>query len=225
VLAVQDSLLRLLTQLEGITVVPLSGTLPAFDWQLPLMSLPGVLKVDLGCLPRQPYLRSVLAQPPQQLPQTGRLKVGLVWQAVPQGGGIAELARQGRSVPAEALLPLCDVAGVDFYALQPGAVDPLLADWVQSLPLQDFADTAAMAAQLDLLITADTAALHLMAALGKPVWVMMRAERAPFFLYQGSASPWYDNVQLWCQPMTGDWAGAVAKLASALASLSRAARH
>jgi len=216
VLAVQDSLLRLLTQLDGVTVLPLSGTLPAFDWQLPLMSLPGVLGIDLATLPRQPYLRSVLAQPPRQLPHTGRLKVGLVWQAVPQGGGIAELARQGRSVPAAALLPLREVADVDFYALQPGAVDPLLADWVQPLPLQDFADTAAMGGQLDLLITADTAALHLMAAIGKPVWVMMRAERAPFFLHQGDGSPWYDGVRLWCQPRVGDWGAVGLQVADAL---------
>ena len=216
VLAVQDSLLRLLTQLDGVTVVPLSGTLPAFDWQLPLMSLPGVLGIDLATLPRQPYLHSVLAQPPRPLPHTGRLKVGLVWQAVAQGGGIAELARQGRSVPAEALLPLRDVAGVDFYALQPGVVDPLLADWVQPLPLQDFADTAAMAAQLDLLITADTAALHLMAAIGKPVWVMMRAERAPFFLAEGDGSPWYDSVALWCQPRVGEWRELGRQVANAL---------
>lgn len=216
VLAVQDSLLRLLTQLDGVTVVPLSSAVPAFDWQLPLMSLPGVLNVDLGSLPRQPYLRSVLVQPPRLPPHTGRLKVGLVWQAVPQGGGIAELARQGRSVPAEALLPLRELVGVDFYALQPGAVDPLLAGWVQPLPLQDFADTAAMAVQLDLLITADTAALHLMAALGKPVWVMMRAERAPFFLAEGHRSPWYDSVQLFCQSVQGDWTVVGQALASAL---------
>lgn len=221
VLAVQDSLLRLLAQLQGVTVLPLSGTLPAFDWQLPLMSLPGVLGIDLATLPRQPYLRSVLATPPQVLPHIGRLKVGLVWQAVPQGGGIAELARQGRSVPPAALLPLREVAGVDFYALQPGAVDPLLADWVQALPLQDFADTAAMATQLDLLITADTAALHLAAALGKPVWVMMRAERAPFFLYQGEGSPWYDSVRLWCQPQAGDWAVVGRQVAAALQLLAQ----
>lgn len=216
VLAVQDSLLRLFAQLEGITVQPLSGAQPAFDCQLPLMSLPGVLGMDLATLPRTPYLHSVLAVPPRQLPENGRLKVGLVWQAVPQGGGIAELARQGRSVPAAALLPLRAVSGVDFYALQPGEVDPLLADWVQPLPLQDFADTAAMAMQLDLLITADTAALHAVAAMGKPVWVAMRAERAPFFLYQGEHSPWYDSVQLFCQPVPGDWTVVGQTLASAL---------
>lgn len=221
VLAVQDSLLRLLRQFEGITVLPLSGTLPAFDWQLPLMSLPGVLGIDLATLPRQSYLRSVLATPPQVLPHTGRLKVGLVWQAVPQGGGIAELARQGRSVPAAALLPLRAVQGVDFYALQPGAVDPLLADWVQPLPLQDFADTAAMAVQLDLLLSADTAAQHVAAALGIPVWVMMRAERAPLFLARGDASPWYDGVRLWCQPQAGDWAAVGQQVAAALQLLAQ----
>lgn len=216
VLVVQDSLLRLFAQLEGITVLPLSGAQPAFDCQLPLMSLPGVLGVDLATLPRAPYLHSVLAVPPRALPESGRLKVGLVWQAVPLGGGIAELARQGRSVPAAALLPLRAVSGVDFYALQPGEVDPLLADWVQPLPLQDFADTAAMAMQLDLLITADTAALHAAAAMGKPVWVAMRAERAPFFLYQGEHSPWYDRVRLFCQPVPGDWAVVGQTLADAL---------
>ena len=221
VLAVQDSLLRLLRQFEGITVLPLSGALPAFDWQLPLMSLPGVLGIDLATLPRQPYLHSVLATPPQVLPHTGRLKVGLVWQAVPQGGGIAELARQGRSVPAAALLPLRAVQGVDFYALQPGAVDPLLADWVQPLPLQDFADTAAMAVQLDLLLSADTAAQHVAAALGTPVWVMMRAERAPLFLARGDASPWYDGVCLWCQPQAGDWAAVGQQVAAALQLLAQ----
>jgi len=221
VLAVQDSLLRLLRQFEGITVLPVSGALPAFDWQLPLMSLPGVLGIDLATLPRQPYLRSVLATPPQVLPHTGRLKVGLVWQAVPQGGGIAELARQGRSVPAAALLPLRAVQGVDFYALQPGAVDPLLADWVQPLPLQDFADTAAMAVQLDLLLSADTAAQHVAAALGTPVWVMMRAERAPLFLARGDASPWYDSVRLWCQPQAGDWAAVGQQVAAALQLLAQ----
>lgn len=216
VLAVQDSLLRLFAQLEGVTVLPLSGALPAYDCQLPLMSLPGVLGADLATLPRRPYLHSVLAAAPASLPDNGRLKVGLVWQAVPQGGGIAELARQGRSVPASALLPLRAVPGVDFYALQPGEVDPLLADWVHPLPLADFADTAAFITQLDLLITADTAALHAAASMGKPVWVAMRAERAPFFLYQGDQSPWYDSVRLFCQPMPGDWTVVGQTLARAL---------
>jgi ADP-heptose:LPS heptosyltransferase len=72
--------------------------------------------------------------------------------------------------------------------------------------LQDFADTAALICNLDLIITVDTAVAHLAGALGRPVWVLLPFAPDWRWLRNRSDSPWYPTMRLFRQPVPGDWA-------------------
>ena len=82
--------------------------------------------------------------------------------------------------------------------------------------LTDFADTAALIANLDLIIAADTAVAHLAAALGKPVWVLL--PYAPDWRWQleREDSPWYPTMRLFRQKTWGDWPEVIERVAQAL---------
>ncbi len=89
-----------------------------------------------------------------------------------------------------------------------------LTDWTEEL--KDFADTAALIANLDLVITVDTAVAHLAGAMGKPVWVMLRFESAWPWLLDRTDSPWYPTARLFRQTSFGDWADVISRVVDAL---------
>ncbi|NHR07819.1 glycosyltransferase family 9 protein [Chromobacterium haemolyticum] len=189
---------------------------PAFDWQLPLMSLPGALGVTLDNLSGQPYLSAV---PAAAVPARGggRPRVGVVWESGQWGVGKADHWRRHKSVPPEDFAALCRLPGIDFVSLQPGTTPSALQGLLSTPALNDFADTAAWVAALDLVITVDTAVAHLAGAMGKPVWVLMRAESAPFFLAAGERAPWYDSMRVWRQTEAGVWGPVLENAAQELA--------
>jgi hypothetical protein len=88
-----------------------------------------------------------------------------------------------------------------------------LVDWTQEL--KDFADTAALIANLDLVIAVDTAVAHLAGAMGKPVWTLL-----PFvpwrWLLGREDSPWYPSMRLFRQPRMGDWDSVVMRVVEEL---------
>ena len=220
-LACQTACLRLFGQLEGIDLVPLEDTPPAYDWQIPLMSLPLRLDVNLDTLSDQPYLQAdpaLCAAQEQHLParQAGRLRVGIVWETGSWGVGIADHGRQNKSVPLAQFLPLLDMPQVDFVSLQLGALPDELQGRVHAAQIGDFADTAAIIEQLDLVISVDTSVVHLAGALGKPVWVLMRAESAPFFMASAEVSPWYASMRICRQQIPGDWPPLIDSVAKTL---------
>jgi tetratricopeptide (TPR) repeat protein len=158
------------------------------------------------------------------------LKVGLVWA----GGNrphVAELRKNDarRSIAFAQLQPLLDVPGVRFYSLQKGPaaqqrdassdagarVAAQVADYTGEFA--DFADTAAFVAQLDLVITVDTAVAHLAGALGTPVWILNRFDTCWRWLLARTDSPWYPHARLFRQPVPGDWASPIAAAREALA--------
>lgn len=214
-LACPETFHRLFAQFDGVELLPPDAT-PAFDCQLPLMSLPGALGATLDNLPVEPYLRPVAVDVPP-LPDTGRLKVGVVWESGRWGVGIADAWRQHKSAPPELFAEICRVPGVDFFALQPGELPEPLRGLAAQPEIGDFADTAALAAQMDLVICVDTAILHLAGAMGRPVWALLRAESAPFFLEDAETAPWYPSVKLWRQPSPGAWEPVLRDVAQALA--------
>ncbi len=151
-----------------------------------------------------------------------RLRVGLVW-----AGSSTHPDDHNRSVGLESLLPLASIPGVRIYSLQHGprgadavkmAHPALIKDF--SKHLKDFADTAAVVNQLDLVITVDSAVAHLAGALGKPVWVMIPA--IPDFRWQTnrSDSPWYPTMRLFRQAMDGDWERTIASMTDQLRELA-----
>ncbi|WP_051229293.1 tetratricopeptide repeat protein [Paludibacterium yongneupense] len=182
----------------------------AFDLHLPLMSLPGLLDVGIEQVPQAPYLHApdeVAASMAAALParRDGRPRVGLVWESGAWGVGIADHGRQNKSISPDIFSALLDVEGIDFVSLQLGELPPSLRGRLAAPAIGDFADTAAIVEQLDLVISVDTSVVHLAGALGCPVWVMMRAESAPFFLARGEDSPWYPSMRILRQSQAGEW--------------------
>lgn len=215
VLACPKTFSRLFAQFDGVQCVDIAGQHPAFDVQIPLMSLPGVLQIEMAALDAAPYLA---ADPHlMTLPRaSATYRVGVVWETGLWGVGVANHGRQNKSIPLEQFAPLFNVPGCEFISLQLGDIPAIAQGKVQAYPITDFADTAAIISQLDVVVSVDTSVVHLAGALGVPVWVLMRAESAPFFMAHGTASPWYESMTLWRQPEAGQWQDVIQSVASAL---------
>ncbi len=153
-------------------------------------------------------------------------RVGVVWQGNSEYRGDAF-----RSVRLEELLPLAEVGGLALFSLQKGfgsqQVAPLAGrlDVIDLTPQLDeqagpFMDTAAVMANLDLVISTDTAAAHLAGALGVPVWVALAQVPEWRWLLGRDDSPWYPSMRLFRQTAPGDWAGVFRRIAAELAALA-----
>lgn len=233
VLAVRPSTLRLFQhnfpQFELLAMT--EGTpIPAWDAQCSLMSLP--LACGIDSLQKIPagvsYLSSVpeiLALWHQRLQSTSptlpRKRIGLVWA----GNGITDVD-QDRSLTLSQFEPLGKVAlehNFQLVSLQKGKANlessPPLLDLTDELV--DWADTAALIANLDLVISCDTGVAHLAAAMGKPTWILSRHNGCWRWLLNRTDSPWYPSVRLFRQPTFGDWATVVQKVANALVAQSQ----
>lgn len=219
----QPELLRLLQPLEGVeSVIARGSPVPMFDVHCPLLSVPLMLQTRLDSIPaRVPYLR---ADPPTaqkwetRLGDERKLKVGLVW-----AGSAIHPGDAMRSMRFEHLAPLLNVTSTRFFSLQkttkPQAVSELI-DWTSALT--DFAETAGLIANLDLVIAVDTSVAHLAGAMGKRVWVMLPFAPDWRWLRGRDDSPWYPTMKLFRQQAFGDWDSVVARVRAALESLSDA---
>ncbi|HEY4253641.1 MAG TPA: tetratricopeptide repeat protein [Roseomonas sp.] len=212
---VQAPLLPLLRgQFGRIALLGDAEPLPAFDLEAPLLSLPHLLG-------------DVAAPTPYLTPDAGRLaawrarlaampgiRVGLVWAGNP---GMAADAR--RSIALAALHPLGAVPGITFVSLQhgPAASEPTPAGLpMLATDLHDFVETAALVAALDLVIGVDTAVIHLAGALGRPVWLLNRADTCWRWGNRPGDSAWYPTLREFRQPAHGDWGSVVAAVRQAL---------
>jgi Flp pilus assembly protein TadD len=187
--------------------------------EIALASLPGLLRTD----PRQttcPYLRADKQLAPSLLSGSqASLRVGLAWQGNP-----AQSHDYIRSVPLNRLLPWADVPGVEWFSLQVNeAGRSQIADAPQwalrdlGAELKNFAETAAVVQQLDLVITVDTSLAHLCGALGQPVWTLLGHTPDWRWGLTGDSTPWYPTMRLFRQPRRGDWDPVVAQVKQALA--------
>ena len=221
VLEVPPALLRLMGTLAGPErVLALDTEKPAFDRQCSVMSLPRVFGTTLQSVPADvPYLRADPAKEAawrQRLAALPGRRVGLAW-----AGNPAYLQDRVRSVPAALLAPLAEVPGVSFVSLQKGKAPPrqgigaVLHDWTDELT--DFADTAALIAALDLVVSVDTAVAHLAGALGREVWLLNRFDSDWRWLRGRDDSPWYPTLRQFRQPEPGDWVAVVTMVCAALA--------
>ena len=215
ILVVQPELLRLLQGLPGVdAVVPANAPLPAHDVFCPLLSLPRAFGTTLDTIPGQD---GVLAADPAlvqrwHLPPGPALKAGLVW-----AGSTVFVHDRARSLPPAALAALADVPGVAFHSLQkPGLAPEGFPMLDRMADAADFADTAAIIAGLDLVISVDSAVAHLAAAMGKEVWLLSRFAGCWRWLRNRETSPWYPTVRVFGQSAPGDWDGVIDRVRAAL---------
>jgi Flp pilus assembly protein TadD len=234
VLEVQPSLVRLLSGLAGVDRVLAKGDpLPPFDLHCPLMSLPMAFGTTPDTVPMPyPYLA---ADPDgaslwreRLAPLAGR-RIGLVWAGssrawLPHAAAID----RRRSMRLADMAPLADVAGCSFVSLQLGRPAAQLASPPRGLAvhdfaaeLYDFAETAALVANLDLVVSVDTAVAHLAAALGRPVWLLNRFDSCWRWLLDRNDSPWYMSLTQFRNTGAGDWSHVMHQVRDALAEFAR----
>jgi len=222
VLACQPELIRLMGGGAGLdAVVSEVGQLPPFDRAITLMSLARVFQAGIAPIPAAtPYL-TVPEGAGVTLP-AGKdgLRVGLAWAGRPTHGD-----DWNRSIPARLLEPLLDVAGATFYSLQRGAIAERLGrppthKLVEAADrCADFADTAAVVAAMDLIISVDTAVVHMGGALGKPVWLLLPPVPDFRWLMRGETTDWYPSLRLLRKGFDTGWDVVIAKAAGLLREL------
>jgi len=232
-LEVPETIARVLDTVAGVhrVIVRRDGAnLPPHDVQAPLMSLPFLLSpATADDIPaRVPYLFALphlVERWRARLAVDGPgLKIGLVWASAANSS-----TSSIRSMPLSAFAPLSTVQGVRLYGLQKGIAAAEMALAVAAgFPIADLsadrpnmADTAALMAALDLVITVDTAAAHLAGALGRPVWNML--PRAADWRWQvdRADTPWYPTMRLFRQYKTGEWGPVVEDIVVALVEFVR----
>lgn len=220
ILEVQPPLVTLVQTLSPtVQVVARQGRqVPEGDFHTPLMSLPLAHGTTVGSIPANvPYLHADPVRRARWQAQLGPKtvpRIGLVWS-----GSLTHKADAERSLPAEVLDVLrCD--GFEFHCLQKEvrAADRARLSSVRfhDAALHDFADTAALVAEMDLVITVDTAVAHLAGALNRPVWVMSRFGGCWRWLAGREDSPWYPSMRLFFQPRPGDWRSVVEAVSAQL---------
>jgi Flp pilus assembly protein TadD len=231
VLVVQKGLRRLLATLDGVATLlsEEDDVLPPFDYHCPLLSLPFAFGTTMETIPAPvPYLHADPAEWADFLTGLPNLKVGLAWAGrsrTEQPHAVAIDKR--RSMRLADMAPLFAVPGCSFVSLQLGPP----AAQMQALPegavlhdvsgrLQDWADTAALIAGLDLVIAVDTAVAHLAGALGKPVWMLNRFDSCWRWFLNRDDTPWYPGMRLFRQASRGDWTGVIGPVTTALQALA-----
>jgi tetratricopeptide (TPR) repeat protein len=193
-----------------------------FDWWLPTIRLPVIFDVNPATIPTAPYLTPEpvrIARFADGLRARGPLRIGLVWSGSP---GFAWNAI--RSCALADLAPLNELRGVCWFALQQGAATAEQAfHGMHLVPINadvaDFADTAAILAQLDLLITVDTSVAHLAGALGTPTFVMLSHQPDWRWGRSGAVCAWYPTLRLFRKASAGPWTEVVAEILTAVREL------
>jgi Glycosyltransferase family 9 (heptosyltransferase) len=223
----QEELIRLLRQIEFVEQwIPRGRALPPFDLHCPMMNLPLVFGTTLRNIPGfDPPLVAPAEAAEHWRRRVGRtdstLNVGLAWSGNP-GSNI----NRDRSVPLELLQRLGEIPGVRLFSLQKGDTSeqaniplrPGISLTDMTADLHDFADTAGLIAQLDLIISVDTSVTHLAAAMGKPVWLLVSFSPEWRWMLGRPDSPWYPSLRIFRQSCIGNWSDVIENVATALAS-------
>jgi Flp pilus assembly protein TadD len=238
---VPDPLVRLVQTVKGVAAVFTGdGAPPLFDFHCPFVSLPRAFETTVATVPGEPY---VAADPAlvdawaKRLPAAA-MRVGLTWagQTRPWLPGFATVDRR-RSAGLAAFSTLAAVPGVQFVCLQKGPAQTQLRQVQQRMTsgtdaptgmrlydpmamVEDFADTAAIVANLDLVISVDTAVVHLAGAMGKPVFMLDRYDNCWRWLSGRVDSPWYPTMTIFRQEKHGDWSAPMARATAALHAMA-----
>lgn len=221
---------RLLQRMPGIhAVFAPEDAGPHFDLQCPIMSL--ALELGINSIDAIPQAAPYLSADPadvetwkNELADDKNIRVGLAWS----GNPIQPVNRQ-RSIALKDLAPLAS-DGVTFYSLQKGDAaseslnPPAGMRWIDhTARLNDFADTAALIANLDLIIAVDTAVAHLAGAMAKTTWTLIPFAPDWRWMLNREDSPWYPTMRLFRQTVRNDWNPVIARVAAELAKLIHSA--
>ena len=223
-------LLGILNSFPGIDklveISPNRSHVESYDYYVPIMSLPMLFATNIPTIPSNvPYIFADPEKVEQWKNRTskGGYKIGIVWAGKPGHGN-----DKNRSCELEHFLPLARIPGIVMYGLQKGGA----ARQVEALggmkriinfdcELKDFSETAAAIENLDLVISVDTALVHLAGAMGKPVWTLLPYAPDWRWLLERKDSPWYPTMRLFRQPGRGDWGAVFDKVKDELEKLTR----
>ncbi len=207
----RDALIPLIESM-GVAdqVIAKGSSFPHADFHIYICSLPRLYANSAAEISGEAYL----TPPADRMEKAaeaigdakGKLKVGIVWS-----GSTTFKGNHDRAVPLRLFLEAFAMPGVQLYSLQKGPPEaelkalknPPIIDLAPSMA--DFADTAAIVAQLDLVIMTDSAVAHLAGALGKPVWILLNYTPYWLWLEQREDSPWYGSAKLLKQKEHGGW--------------------
>ncbi|MCC6194792.1 MAG: tetratricopeptide repeat protein [Burkholderiales bacterium] len=223
VLWCEEPLHRIAQHIPGVDAVANAegvDSLPAFDLHCPIMSLPFCVRISADSIPSEPYIHvptDAQLKWATHVPRSEGVSVGVVW-----AGNPALRDDVQRSVTPFDLAPLCATPGVRWISLQKGVAAARIAQWQGPIldmmdDCRDFQDSAALIANLDLVISVDTAVVHLAGAMGKPVWLLNRAGSEWRWGLTGQHSPWYPSLRIFRQRQTLDWAPVISEIAVELA--------
>jgi tetratricopeptide (TPR) repeat protein len=223
----QKELKTLLKNIKGVEeVVSYGEKLPVFDLHCPYLSLPFVFSTTLDSVPSTtPYITpdpvSVLKWKDRISHDDSILKIGLAW-----AGNLNHPRARYRSSSLKQFSPLAKLDGITIYSLQKGEAAQEAATVPHGLKFvdytadfNDFSDAAALAENLDLVVSVDTAAAHLAGALGKPVLMLLPFLPEWRWLLDREDSPWYPTMKILRQSSPGDWEGVISRLLHELESI------
>ncbi len=204
-----------LETIDGVSAVIVGGEeLPAFDVHCPLLSLPALLNTTLPSIPdRVPYVRADpvrLARWAERLGKQRQARIGVAW-----AGNPTQEDDVRRSVRLQSLAPLL-AEPAEFFSLSKFVRDDDREDLHRlgvryfGDELTDFAESAALASLMDLVISVDTSVAHLAGALGRPLWILLSFVPDGRWLLQREDCPWYPTARLFRQQARGDWPGVIA---------------
>ncbi|MDP2808957.1 MAG: tetratricopeptide repeat protein [Rhodocyclaceae bacterium] len=215
---------NLLQGVEGVASTSRDDeALPPHTAQLPLLSLPRLFETRIDRVPgnlpciQVPFGRSRVWR--ERLAGMGEtIKVGLRW-----AGNPANTEDRRRSIPLSCFAGLAGTEQVTFISLDNVPVREADVDAARRIGLMDlspeltgFVETAALIANLDLVIAVDTAVLHLAGALGRPAWALLRHSPHWPWLLDRDDSPWYPSLRLFRQERAGDWQPVVDRVVATL---------
>lgn len=215
----------------GNIVIFERSNLPAFDYETHLCSLPALMKTTAKTIPQPPYIQAEQERIDywsKKMSCDLQYKVGLCWN----GAMRDDTQLMQRSMVFNYLQPLFEKTGCSFYNLQVGDAFRTLSNEERSnLIILDedldktsgaFMDTAAIIANLDLVITVDTSIAHLAGAMAKPVFVLLPFAAEWRYGMKRNDSHWYPTMRLFRQTSPGDWACPVQEVCKALDALLKA---
>jgi tetratricopeptide (TPR) repeat protein len=226
ILECQPALARLMRTATGVRKAVAQGAkLPKFDCHAPLLGVPGLVGTTLKTVPADvPYLAAepTLARKwRKKLGGGDGLKIGIAWRGTAERRG-----NPARACPLTAFRPFLADGRFRLFGLQKdiAAEDKPLPKGIVDLAddLDDFADTAAAVAALDLVVTIDTAVAHLAGALGKPTFLLLSTAGDWRWLTKRKDSPWYPSMRIFRQARAGEWAAVLEAAAKAARRLKPA---